>query len=327
MKRKGLLIMALFSLLCGCGHRGDGLIGTDGLGKKAVPNESGLKRFDYTYSNPFGASSYNFIVSRTDGGAELTYDAMQVESLGTMTMAVDPVVLDQLYDSYLNHNIAAWEGYSKSDPNVLDGDGFSLSLAFNDGARMTASGSNAAPDGYWEFLSEVHAIIDPLLKECVEDARQKHIAQGIPGPLQSIFVYFKQRGDSGSDEYQIQMSLQNGIAENVSAIVYSDSGEFIEPGEYRWNGSVPDDQLVLSEIQTLLEKYEINQWYLYDEAAEDYQNAEWFQLSFGFENDSISAMGTEPPEHYAEFRRDLLSLLISWLRQSQIDHPEFWEAE
>ena len=54
----------------------------------------------------------------------------------------------------------------------------------------------------------------------------------------------------------------------------------------------------------------------YHKTAEDYNNAEWFQLGFSFEKGYISAMGSLPPDgNYDAFRHDILKLLAKKIKR------------
>ena len=72
-----------------------------------------------------------------------------------------------------------------------------------------------------------------------------------------------------------------------------------------------EEQIDFASFQALIDKYELINWYNYDETAEDYNNQEWFQISFGFDDGKVlNAMGTKHPEHYEEFRQEYLELII-----------------
>lgn len=47
--------------------------------------------------------------------------------------------------------VKSWDGFSKSNPNVLDGDSFSLEIELADGKMMYAHGNNSYPKNYHEF--------------------------------------------------------------------------------------------------------------------------------------------------------------------------------
>ena len=47
--------------------------------------------------------------------------------------------------------IASWDGFSGSNPHVLDGTMFSFEAEMQDGSRLSAHGSNAYPNNYGAF--------------------------------------------------------------------------------------------------------------------------------------------------------------------------------
>ena len=87
---------------------------------------------------------------------------------------------------------------------------------------------------------------------------------------------------------------------------------------HQYYEAVEADKIDFAGIQALIEKYDLITWYNYDETDEDYANKEWFQMSFGFDDGkTLNAMGTKHPEHYEEFRKEFLELIIQMC--SQID--------
>ena len=61
--------------------------------------------------------------------------------------------------------LAEWNGYHKTDRDVLDGEGFSLSVVFEDGGVIDASGSNCLPRGYGEKVSAIGDFFEKLMEE------------------------------------------------------------------------------------------------------------------------------------------------------------------
>ena len=60
--------------------------------------------------------------------------------------------------------VRSWNGF-KGRPrmDVLDGEGFSFSLSFRDGTKVTASGENKFPEGYRAFRKELNSFADRML--------------------------------------------------------------------------------------------------------------------------------------------------------------------
>ena len=61
--------------------------------------------------------------------------------------------------------LAEWNGYHKIDRDVLDGASFSLSVEFEDGGAIDASGSNCFPRGYSEKASAIRDFFEKLMEE------------------------------------------------------------------------------------------------------------------------------------------------------------------
>ncbi len=313
----------LFSLF-GCkGKPDDGLVGTKGLGDKASANESGMILFDYSYNGSIGGDSYSFKVKQQkDDSILLTYYAMEYDSYGEMSMPMDASIFEELEALYRKHRVYRWEDFSLSDTNVLDGSGFSLSIAFQDGKHMSAQGSNAFPEGYADFVQELRALMRPYLDAMLETARTEKIEKGMEGALCSVLADFIQHGNSGSDSYEILLRSRQFTENTVDVRIISESGEFLEPGKYRWYGTLEDEAIGFEKIQELVDQYDIMKWYNFDEAAKDYNNEEWFQISLGYDHDSINACGTVHPEHYDAFRHDLLTYVIGMLKTAEATHPD-----
>ena len=314
-RRKNLevwIIMGILTILLsllGCGTK-PGVTGSNGLGKRAKDNESGVVGFYYHYDGTIGGDSFTYQVQKKDDKIMLTYESMEHSDWGEMTKELDEAFLSRLTELYKNCRVAAWEGYRKTNTMVSDGDGFSLSLYFADGKSMSASGMNAHPEGYRDFRDAMNEIFDPVIKELLQEKRQEIIDAGLEGSLTSILAVFMQKGASGSDSYNFLLMDGDIRTNNYDITVHSASGEFFPSGDYRVCRKADDEYLKLEAVQALVEKYDLVRWYDWREASETPNDSEWFQISFGFSGgQTLNAMGTAHPEHYDEFRQDFLSLM------------------
>ena len=61
--------------------------------------------------------------------------------------------------------LTAWDGYSEVDRYALDGECFSLDVAFEGGASISASGSNCFPQDYGEKMSAVEDFFRSLMAD------------------------------------------------------------------------------------------------------------------------------------------------------------------
>ena len=56
--------------------------------------------------------------------------------------------------------VRSWDGFSGSDPNVLDGESFHLRIELSDGGTVEAGGTNAYPRLYRDFVRGISACFE-----------------------------------------------------------------------------------------------------------------------------------------------------------------------
>ena len=284
--------------------------GKDGIGKKAADNKSGLSYFYYSFDGTIGGNNFHYTVKKEDGGFIFEYETMLHGEYGVMQTFVDDSVMQRLYDLYLCCRVAEWDGYSKYNSMICDGSGFSLSLHFNDGARLSASGSNAFPDNYRKFRDGIDAVFEPLCEKLLSEARQKMIEKGIGDNIRTLIVFYKQRGASGGDEYKFILSKSSVRSSNYDVYVNSKSGKFFPSGEYSAYKTIADEYIPLAEIRELINKYELIKWYGFEGIDPDGNNREWYQISVSFDDGTVlNSSGTVYLDNYSEFRSDFLQLM------------------
>ena len=74
--------------------------------------------------------------------------------------SIDPKLVDELLEVIQKYNLESWDGFEGSNPDVLDGEDFSLELQFADGTSVYASGSNAFPEKYHEAMAGIDRILE-----------------------------------------------------------------------------------------------------------------------------------------------------------------------
>ena len=75
-----------------------------------------------------------------------------------LKIEVDDSFKDKLSDILIKYNVDKWDGFNKSDQNVLDGDGFSFSARFQDDTSVSASGYMMWPDNYRNVRDELDSL-------------------------------------------------------------------------------------------------------------------------------------------------------------------------
>ena len=150
----GLWFKCLFRISCAKG--------TNGAGRWARNNTSGIADFSFHYDGTVGGNNYHYRIVKEEESVVFTYESMERRHLGEVKATVDEDVLGQLNELYLRYRVAEWHKYSKYNPYVCDGEGFSLNIGFNDGATLYAGGMNAFPPRYREFYAAMGSILDPV---------------------------------------------------------------------------------------------------------------------------------------------------------------------
>ena len=119
---------------------------------------------------PVRALSY-FYVYRN---GEINYDSYQItmdkdgyhvsvnEEESQLINADAVNALMKVIDTY---DVVFWDGFSESQNNVLDGEGFWLDFTLTDGTRVHASGDNAFPEHYYDAMGEMWNILIQITED------------------------------------------------------------------------------------------------------------------------------------------------------------------
>lgn len=254
------------------------------------------------------------VTVKTDenGDTVLIYTDDRHRDYGEMTVLADASLTEAITKICNEHEIRKWNGFDKSNKNVMDGDGFSLSAEYEGGGRIHASGYMKWPKGYSEFVKDLMELCAPYTEKAMENALQAKIDAGVQGDCVLFMGNFIQNGTSGQDSYRILISRSDVRTPSFDIEIRSVSGEFFPEGEYRYCLTLPDVEPDLSVIRDLVNDLGITQWMDWDRTAEDYNNEEWFQIDITFEEGAVEACGSLHPEHYEEFR----TAVLTWLKDT-----------
>ena len=153
----GVLIM-LVSLFTGCF-------------KKKVRIEE-LKSFHYSYDTGWHMNaSESFDIETEDGKyiVKVKDDGMDPED--ARKYEVDKYQIRR-FESLLNEiNIYKWDGFNKSDKNVLDGSSFSISINFGEDKNISAHGYMMYPSGYREKTDAIKLWFFEIDKDKPKDTK------------------------------------------------------------------------------------------------------------------------------------------------------------
>ena len=133
---------------------------------------------EYRFASPAQRSAFeslcaglaqNHVMARfffTRGGYAMpqTYEVFMkqgryfIQENGGSVHPLDADLVDELLRIIDQCDVESWDGFDESDPYVLDGEDFSLSVTFADGMNVSAYGSNAFPEHYRTFCAMTDAI-------------------------------------------------------------------------------------------------------------------------------------------------------------------------
>ena len=267
------------------------------------PKDGGIKLFRYNYhASPRGSV---YTLEYSDG--EISAEYMDKPRYGKMISPAPEGFADALEKLCAGHRVDRWNGFDKINKHVLDGSGFGLTVEYADGRRIAASGSNACPRGYGDFVGPMRELFRPEEEKMLEKRRREIISKGVTGDPESILAVFKQRGASGYGSMKLMVSKPGIRPYSFELEVKSDGSVFPE-GDLRTVDNPGEEALRLDRFGELARSVGLINWFDFHGHTDDPDNSEWFQISFHYADGEIGAMGTAKPEGYDVFRRGMFEI-------------------
>ncbi len=151
--------VSMFSLF-GCGNR------TRYDGSKGGEPVDVSKAIDVYFSYSTGTymnsgNSYSAVL-RDDGVVEVKVRQDGQAEENVPVIETDRTFLEKIDQIIEKNNVAKWNGYHLSARDVLDGDGFTLSIKMDNGQKISAGSYMAWPDGYGAFKGEMDTLFIDL---------------------------------------------------------------------------------------------------------------------------------------------------------------------
>ena len=118
-----------------------------------------IKSFYMTYSNGYAMNSYTryrlFLKDEKYFVEIKPYDTPEEELL---EKEVDIIVANKIIEILKKYKVNKWNGFDKTDQNVLDGDSFSLSIVLDEDKFISAHGYMMWPDNYRNVEVEISSV-------------------------------------------------------------------------------------------------------------------------------------------------------------------------
>lgn len=124
-----------------------------------------IKSFRYSYTTGYAMYSYvvyeinleddKYIATIKENGKS-DDEAIKIEISEDKVLELENILKDK--------RVGTWDGFNKSDQDVLDGDSFSLVIYFEDGTSIHASGYMMYPKNYSSFKEACDSYFNEIIK-------------------------------------------------------------------------------------------------------------------------------------------------------------------
>lgn len=124
-----------------------------------LESDNKLQSISYHYSGTAIGDIYSYYIYKENDKVKLKVDIMNINSENPDIVVLNEKILDEIMKLIIKHKVIKMDGYNKSNPNVLDGDSFAVSIKLSNNKEISFSGSNCAPKGFHEFEKDFLKLI------------------------------------------------------------------------------------------------------------------------------------------------------------------------
>ncbi|MBO5530522.1 MAG: hypothetical protein J5970_03910 [Bacilli bacterium] len=150
MKKKVLFIILIILLVIG-------VIVMFGI--KKPKNIETIKYLNFGYSTGTMMNSYvSYNLEFKDNKYKVSIKPNMVSDEDKKITVMTKKDIEKIIDILNKYEVYKWDGFKKSNPNVLDGDSFNLTIKYNDDKSISASGYMMWPKNYREVQGELDSI-------------------------------------------------------------------------------------------------------------------------------------------------------------------------
>ena len=119
-----------------------------------------ITEFEYNYGSFFGGY-YEYHLVLDGDVVHVTAEGMNGVDLH-IDKDIDASILEELSLVINTNKLERWEGFSKEDPQVLDGYSFNMSVKYDDGRTLEASGYEKYPENYDKVHEEIVELLSGI---------------------------------------------------------------------------------------------------------------------------------------------------------------------
>lgn len=134
--------------------------------KKSIKD---IKSIEFSYTNGYMINSDTYYKLECNDNCIL-----QIKRYGSSNKEkynVDKCVLKDIEKILNKYNVSSWDGFNKSDKNVLDGDTFSMYIVYGNNKSISSSGYMMYPNNYKNVKEELDTLFNSLTNSGDEDLK------------------------------------------------------------------------------------------------------------------------------------------------------------
>jgi len=142
-----ILIIGVLFLLTGC--------------KKQEDYSGDIKLFKFGYGSYFpGYTTYEIV--KNDEKYELTIQRINDPETETINKNINKKYVDEISKVLSEYDVYKWDGFNKTDKNVMDGSSFSLDVTYDNDKSISAHGYMKYPKNYKEVKEKIEKILNDI---------------------------------------------------------------------------------------------------------------------------------------------------------------------
>lgn len=273
--------------------------------------KSPIQKFSFNFDGTIGGNSFEWTITRQEDGKGLFLLNNHIRrDYDNLSDTVPEAFMDSLETICRKYSVHRWDGFQKYNKYVSDGTGFSLYIKYADGKSVNAHGMNEFPSHYRDFRDELYALCNPVRDHLMEIGRQRKIEKGVSGDLRGMLWVFSHHYPGANYTYHAFIRHDALTENNVDIEIKHSDGSVFPEGDYRFYCRVTDDKIHWDKFAELIKKHRLERWCDWEQSDDEHRDAEWFQVSFNFDEGNINANGNVHPEEYDAFREDFLQLFV-----------------
>ena len=124
-----------------------------------------IKHLYFTYTSGYDMNSYATYTLDCTDECILKAKQLGVPDEEIIEVEIPKEKVEEIANKLNEYHVSRWNGFSKSDKYVLDGDSFSFNLDYNDNDKISAHGYMMWPNNYSDVKSYLVNTFNEYIKE------------------------------------------------------------------------------------------------------------------------------------------------------------------